>query len=72
MTLLKWRVFNMALLLAFAVMMPGAISAQTQMSEIQLGSGGGGGGGGAQSMSGGALLDGAINYVGMSDRPAEI
>ena len=39
MSLLKTRVFNLALLLAFAVTMPGVINAQTAMTEIPLGGG---------------------------------
>ena len=56
MILLKGRVFKLVLLLAIAATMPSVIMAQTQMSEIPLGSGSSGGG--AQSFSGGALLDG--------------
>ncbi len=53
MILLKWRVFKLVLLLAIAATMPSVIKAQTQMSEIPLGSGGGGGG--TQGFGGGAL-----------------
>ena len=62
MTLLKSRVFNVALLLAMAVMMSATINAQTQMSEIPLGSGSSTGG--TQSMSGGLLLDGDMGSGG--------
>src|SRR6185503_2522948 len=37
MILLKWRVFNMPLVLAIAATMPNVIKAQTQMNEIPLG-----------------------------------
>ena len=70
MTLLKWRVFNVALLLAMAVMMPGAINAQTQMTEIQLGSGGGGAGG-AQSMSPAAPWS-KVNWAAAQWRQAQL
>ena len=54
MILLNGRVFKLVLLLAIAATMPNVIKAQTQMSEIRLGSGGG-----TQSFAGGStLLDG--------------
>ena len=56
MILLKGRVFKLVLLLAIAATMPNVIKAQTQMSEIPLGSGSSGGG--TQSFAGGALLEG--------------
>src|ERR1044072_7771705 len=52
MTLLKGRVFNLALLLAMAVMMPSVVNAQ--MTEIKL-AGGGSGTGGAQGMTVGGV-----------------
>src|SRR5688572_32615088 len=54
MNFLKWRVFNMVLLLAIAATMPGVINAQTAMSEIPLSSGGGSGGG-TQGFAGGSI-----------------
>ncbi len=64
MILLNGRVFKLVLLLAIAATMPSGIMAQTQMSEIPLGSGSTGGG--AQSFSGGALLDGEMGGGGLA------
>jgi hypothetical protein len=58
MILLQGRVFKLVLLLAIAATMPNVVKAQTQMSEIPLGSGSTTGGK-TQSFDGGAaLLDG--------------
>ncbi len=59
MNLLSWRVFSMALLLAFAVATPTVVKAQAQpMTEIPLGSGTVSGGGSAMSAGGTTSLDG--------------
>ncbi|HEU4477576.1 MAG TPA: hypothetical protein VFR80_03600, partial [Pyrinomonadaceae bacterium] len=55
MSLLRWRFFNVALLLTMAVAMPGVINAQTPMNEIPVGTGGTGA---AQTFSFGGSLDG--------------
>ena len=53
MSLLKWRVFKLVLLLAVAATMLSVTRAQTPMTEIPLG--GAGGGGGAQGFTGGTV-----------------
>src|SRR5688572_11050753 len=56
MSLLKWRVFKLVLLLAIAATMPGITRAQTAMTEIPLGTASGGGGG-TQSFAGGTTME---------------